>query len=152
MFKSDRRGEVMQLFDLTPEDGMHKEVGVLYATVKDTYVRLKHLCKDMNQDELEYKGPNQMFNSTAQLLRHLAVVDLHWVYRLKGEDVPERLLQKYGPMIDDNGSIPDVRGITLEELIHQYDEVQEMFKETCKQLATDDLEKKVVYEKGAFAR
>jgi uncharacterized damage-inducible protein DinB len=43
----------------------------------------------MTQEEIDCKGPNGDLNSTAQLLRHLAVVNLHWVYRIKGEPISE---------------------------------------------------------------
>jgi hypothetical protein len=72
------------LFDLRPNNKMDHIVGLLHATVTDTYLRLKELVRDMTQEEIDYKGPNGDLNSTAQLLRHLAVVDLHWVYRLIG--------------------------------------------------------------------
>jgi uncharacterized damage-inducible protein DinB len=75
------------LFDLRPNNKMDHIIGLLHATVSDTYLRLKELVRDMTQEEIDYKGPNGDLNSTAQLLRHLAVVDLHWVYRLKGEPV-----------------------------------------------------------------
>jgi uncharacterized damage-inducible protein DinB len=141
----------MKHFDLKPVKDMDFTIGLLHATVKDTYERLKMMCQDMNQEEIEYKGPNNRFNSTAQLLRHLAVVDLYWVYRIKQKEVPFELKEKYGPMIHKNGNLPEVQGVTLNELLLNYDLVQEMFEEACKGLSDKDLEKEVEYEKGTSA-
>ncbi|MBE5103368.1 DinB family protein, partial [Bacillus aryabhattai] len=62
---------------------MESSVALLYATVADTYKRLKLLVMDVDQEELFFKGVNNEMNSIGQLLRHLAVVDLHWVYRFR---------------------------------------------------------------------
>lgn len=77
--------------------------------------------------------------SSSQLLRHLAVVDLHWVYRLKGEPVSEEHKQVYGPIFDEHGRIPMIRGISLEQLLHEYDQVQQMLEAVCMELTDADL-------------
>ncbi|OYD07978.1 DinB family protein [Paludifilum halophilum] len=138
-------------FDLHPDERMAPTVGLLHAAVKDTYQRLKRLVEDMNQEEIDDRGPFGDQNSTGQLLRHLAVVDLHWVYRIKGEPVPAHLKDVYGPMKDDQGRLPLVSGIALEELLSRYDRVQEMFREACLGLSDADLARKVPYENGADA-
>jgi hypothetical protein len=94
--------------DLEPAPGMAPIVGLLYATVEDTYRRLRQRVEGMSQEELDDKGPFGDLNSTGQLIRHLAVVDLHWVYRLRGEPVPRDLQEAYGPMCDRQGKIPAV--------------------------------------------
>jgi uncharacterized damage-inducible protein DinB len=139
------------LFDLKPNNKMDQSVGLLHATVSDTYLRLKDLVRDMIQEEIDYKGPNGDLNSTAQLLRHLAVVDLHWVYRLKGEPISEEHKQIFGPMFDEHGRIPLVRGVSLEQLLHEYDQVQQMFESVCMELTDADLNRRVNYENGAVA-
>jgi hypothetical protein len=63
--------------DLQLDDEMEPSVALLYATVADTYKRLKLLVMDVDQEELFFKGANNEMNSIGQLLRHLAVVDLH---------------------------------------------------------------------------
>lgn len=139
------------LFDLKPNKNMDQITGLLHATVSDTYLRLKDLVKGMTQGEIEYTGPNRDLNSTAQLLRHLAVVDLHWVYRFKGEPIMEEHKQIYGPMLDENGRIPLVKGVSLEQLLHEYDQVQQMFEAICMELTDSDLNRRVYYENGAEA-
>jgi uncharacterized damage-inducible protein DinB len=126
-------------------------IGILYATVEDTYRRLQTICAGLSEEELYYKGPNRSLNSIAQLLRHLAVVDLHWVYRLRAEQVPGDLLQLYGLMVTEEGELPEVEGVSLEELFNQYDRVQEMFREVCLLVTDEDLERTVPYENGAEA-
>lgn len=75
-------------YDLIGEPKMDPVVGILYSMVEGNYKRLKSIVAGMVQEELDYRGPNPKYNSTAQLLRHLAYVDLNWVYRIKGEVIP----------------------------------------------------------------
>lgn len=130
---------------------MNPTVALLYATVCDTYERLKQSVSYATQGEIDYKGPDGNLNSISQLLRHLAVVDLHWVYRLKNEDIPPWLQKKYGPMIGEDGQLPPVTNIPLEQLLHEYEEVHTMFYLQCKKLSEADLKREVFYEKGEGA-
>ncbi|CAM4272984.1 hypothetical protein BAMA_20555 [Bacillus manliponensis] len=137
--------------DLHLQADMNPVVALLYATVSDTYERLKQYVAHATQEEIDYKGPDGDLNSIGQLLRHLAVVDLHWVYRLKHEDVPLQLQQKYGPMIGEDGKLPPVANISLEQLLQEYGEVQTMFYLQCKKLTEAELKREVFYEKGESA-
>ncbi|MDP4095401.1 DinB family protein [Paenibacillus sp. P96] len=141
----------MHLFDLAPQQGMTPVIGMLHAAVEDTYHRLQATCAGLSEEELYYKGPNGSLNSIAQLLKHLAVVDLHWVYRLRGESVPDELVQQFGPMATEEGRLPEIEGVPLEDLFSQYDRVQDMFRQACLILTDEDLERKVPYENGAEA-
>ncbi|MGF7087104.1 putative damage-inducible protein DinB [Kroppenstedtia sanguinis] len=49
------------------------------------------------------EGPDGNLHGVGQLICHLAVVDLHYVYRIKGEPVPEELKDVYGTKLDSNG-------------------------------------------------
>ncbi|MCS0670139.1 DinB family protein [Cytobacillus firmus] len=90
------------ILDLKGDLSMEPIIGLLYSMVDGNYRRLKSIVEDMSQRELDYKGPNQNYNSTAQLLRHLALVDLNWVFRIKGEKMPLNLGNKYGPLLDED--------------------------------------------------
>ena len=133
-------------YDLIGETKMDPIVGMLYSMVEGNYKRLKSIVAGMAQDELDYKGPNLKYNSTAQLLRHLAYVDLNWVYRIKGELIPEELEKKFGPMLDENNQLPQVKGIPLHVLINDYEDVFSMVKSLCYQLSDSQLNQKVKYE------
>jgi uncharacterized damage-inducible protein DinB len=139
------------ILDLKGEPKMGLIVGMLFSMVDGNYKRLKSIVAGMSQEELDYKGPNQEYNSTAQLIRHLAYVDLKWVYRIKGEPVPKFLEEKYGPMFDKNNQIPLIYGISLETLLADYDYVFNMFKSVCYQLTDSELDKIVEYENGKEA-
>jgi hypothetical protein len=60
------------ILDLKGESKMEPIVGMLFSKVDGNYKRLKSTVAGMSQEELDYKGPNQEYNSTAQLIRHLA--------------------------------------------------------------------------------
>ncbi|WP_277926468.1 MULTISPECIES: DinB family protein [unclassified Bacillus cereus group] len=139
------------VIDLEMDKEMHPTVALLYATVKDTYKRLKILVSDITQEELDYKGPTENLNSIGQLLKHLSVVDLHWVYRLKNEPIPTNVKLEYGPMIHPNGKLPSVNNVSINELITAYDRVQKMFHLECTKLSEDDLNQVVSYENGKRA-
>lgn len=137
--------------DLHLEENMHPQVAILYATVTDTFNRLQRLVEGIEQSELYYKGSENNENSVGQLLQHLAVVDLHWVYRLKGEKIPPALENKYGPMLNEIGELPSLRKYTLQQLMQDYKAVQHMFYEECMKLTENDLTRQVFYEKGENA-
>lgn len=87
---AERRVENETLrFDPVPR--MSPTVGLLHAAVTSNYERLKRLVAGLNQTAIDYRGPQHQMNSIAQLLRHLAVVDLHWVYRLQSMGVLQSL-------------------------------------------------------------
>ena len=127
---------------------MDTVTGILYSMVDGNYKRLKSIVANMSQEELDYKGPNQKYNSTAQLLRHLAYVDLTWVFRIKDEVIPLDLEEKFGPMLDENNLLPQLTGISLDVLINDYDDVIRMIKSLCYQLTDQQLNQQVEYENG----
>ncbi|SDY88215.1 MULTISPECIES: DinB family protein [Bacillus] len=137
--------------DLYLERDMNPHVAILYATVSDTFKRLRDLVEGVGKEELYYKGPSNDENSIGQLLQHLAVVDLHWVYRLKGVQAPLVLQEKYGPMLDEKGELPNITKGSLQELMHDYQDVHNMFYNECIKLIETDLTREVYYEKAETA-
>lgn len=136
------------ILDLKGNSQMDPIVGMLYSMVENNYQRLKSIVAGMDQEELEYKGPSQNDNSTAQLLRHLMYVDLNWVYRIRGKVIPKELEDRYGPMLDKNNQLPQVTDISLEVLLNEYDYVLSLLKSVCCQLTVKDLLQTVEYEDG----
>ena len=134
--------------DLKGQLAMEPIVGLLYSMVDGNYRRLKSIVEDMSQRELDYKGFNQNYNSTAQLLRHLALVDLNWVFRIKGEKMPLNLEKKYGPLLDKDNRLPQFDGIPLDVLLKEYDDVMDMIKTLCQQLTDFQLTRIIEYENG----
>ncbi|KQY83295.1 hypothetical protein ASD24_13540 [Paenibacillus sp. Root52] len=133
------------LYDLKGEDNMSPMVGVLYSVVKENSERLQRITEGMSQEEIDYKGYNGTFNSTAQLLRHILYVDLNWVYRIKGEPLPQTSIEQFGPMIDEHNKLPMVNEIPWNLLISQYEDVLQMIKDSCDQLIDDDLDRVVLF-------
>jgi uncharacterized damage-inducible protein DinB len=139
------------VFDLIGDPKLEPIVGMLFAMVEENFNRLKKVVEGMSQAELDYKGPNNKYNSTGQLIRHLTYVDLNWTYRIMGDPVPQDLEGKYGPMLDLNNRIPPVSGLSLERLLSDYDEVFRLFTEACLQLTDSQLFHTVEYENGVEA-
>ncbi|MDA1677813.1 DinB family protein [Bacillus cereus group sp. TH152-1LC] len=137
--------------DLHLDKNMNTQVAILYATVIDTFKRLQKLVEGIDEKELSFEEAENNENSIGQLLQHLAVVDLHWVYRLKGEVVPLALEKIYGPMLNEVGELPSLRKHTLQQLMQDYEAVQHMLYEECMKLAENDLTREVFYEKGESA-
>ncbi|MNI32741.1 DinB superfamily protein [compost metagenome] len=141
----------MKLFDLHPDLEMTPMIGLLHATVTYNFNRLKRVVMDLTQEEIDYKGPYGEYNSIAQLLRHLAVVDLHWVFRLQSAKVTTDLMDIYGPMYDENGKLPHVSHVSLETLLDQYGYIQAMLTKVCLNLTDNDMCMEVPFEKGNTA-
>ncbi|WP_211748647.1 DinB family protein [Paenibacillus sp. Marseille-Q4541] len=133
------------LYDLQGEIDMSPIVGMLYAAVKENSQRLQAIIEGMSQEEVDYKGPQHHFNSTAQLIKHVMYVDLNWVYRIKGLPLPQSLKEQYGPMIDENNRLPMVKGMSLNTLMSTYEGVLSMLKELCTQLTDADLDRVVIF-------
>ncbi|MFC4323006.1 DinB family protein [Litchfieldia salsa] len=133
------------VYDLKGEENMQLLVGILYSAVKENCKRLKSITNGMAQEELDYKGPNNNRNSTAQLIKHIMYVDLNWVYRIKGQQLPMSLREQYGPMIDVNNKLPMVKGKSLNSFISEYESIFKMLKDTCTQLKDDDLDTVVTF-------
>jgi uncharacterized damage-inducible protein DinB len=133
------------LYDLPGESGMSPIVGMLYSAVKENSERLQWITAGMSQEEVDYKGLDDNFNSTAQLIKHISYVDLNWVYRIKGQPLPQSLIEQYGPMIDENGRLPMVEGTSLNELISRYEAVIGILKDACMQITDADLERVVTF-------
>lgn len=133
------------IYDLQGEVNMSPIVGILYSAVKENSQRLQLITDGMSQEEVDYKGHNNNFNSTAQLIKHIMYVDLNWVYRIKGQPLPQSFKEQYGPMIDENNRLPMVKGMSLSTLMSKYEGVLKMLKDSCTQLTDADLDKIVTF-------
>lgn len=131
------------LYDLQGGANLSPIVGMLFSTVKENNQRLKLITEGMSQEEVDYKGPNGNYNSTAQLIWHLLYVDLNWVYRLKRESLPNNLKEQYGPMIDENNNLPMIKGRSLNTLMSDYQDIIRMLEDTCTQLTDSNLDQVV---------
>lgn len=132
-------------YDLKGEANMSPIVGILYSAVKENNERLQFITNGMSQEEVDYKGPTDNLNSTAQLLRHLLFVDLNWVYRIKGQPLPQSLKDQYGPMIDENNKLPMIKGMPLNAHLANYVGVIQMLRDACTQLTDADLDLVVTF-------
>ncbi|UPK46399.1 DinB family protein [Paenibacillus pabuli] len=133
------------LYDLKGEANMSPVVGLLYSAVTENSQRLQRITDGMSLEEIDYKGPNHNFNSTAQLIKHITYVDLNWVYRINGLPLPQTLKEQHGPMIDEHGRLPMVQGVSLSILMSTYEGVITMLKDACAQLTDDDLARIVTF-------
>ncbi|WP_339236769.1 DinB family protein [Paenibacillus sp. FSL R5-0517] len=133
------------IYDLQGEANMAPVVGMLLSAVTENSQRLKSITEGMSQEEVDYRGEHNQFNSTAQLIRHITFVDINWVYRIKGAVLPQRLIEQYGPMIDANNRLPLVQGVARDTLISQHESVLTLLKETCAHLADADLDRVVTF-------
>lgn len=138
----------MKLYDLQADPNMSTTIGLLHAMVVYNFQRLQRLVEGMTQEGIDYKGSQGELNSTAQLLRHLAVVDLHWVFRLQSASVPSELLETFGPMYDEDGKIPMVKNVSLQTLLDEYVHIQEMIRVVCLKKSDEDLDQIVPFENG----
>ncbi|WP_068775010.1 DinB family protein [Paenibacillus sp. FJAT-26967] len=128
------------LYDLQGESNMSTIVGILYSAVKENSQRLQLITDGMTQEEVDYKGPHNNLNSTAQLIKHIMYVDLNWVYRMKRQPLPLSLKEQYGPMIDANNRLPMIDGMPLHTLLTDCEGVLDLLKDACIQLTDKDLD------------
>jgi len=131
--------------DLQGDSAMTPIAGMLYAAVRENNDRLKVITDGMSQEEVDYRGPDNSFNSTAQLIHHLLYVDLNWTYRIQGQPLPQALIEQYGPMIDDTNRLPMIVNVPLSTLLSQYDHVMHLLQEACGRMEDTDLDNVVSF-------
>lgn len=125
--------------DLCIRNDMAPTVSLLYSAVEENSLRLASIVSHMTQGELYYKGSCQTKNSTAQLLRHIANVDIRWIWRLKENRIPDHIERTYGPMTDGNGQLPEPKNQPgLDELLRGHQHVVNELKSVCFTLTDDD--------------
>ncbi|MEC3638009.1 DinB family protein [Bacillus halotolerans] len=133
--------------DLFIRKDMAPTVSLLYSAVEENSLRLASIVSRMTHRELYYKGCCQTKNSTAQLLQHIANVDIRWVWRIKENRVPEHIEDIYGPMTDESGRLPEPKNQPgLEELLTRHQHVINELKSVCKTLTENDLHQTLSYE------
>ncbi|SHM44967.1 DinB family protein [Gracilibacillus kekensis] len=133
------------IYDLKGEATMQPIVGMLYSAVKENYERLQLITKDMSQQEMDYQGPKDNYNSTAQLINHILCVDIHWVYRIKDEPLPVSLKAQYEPMLDANNRLPMVKDKSWGTLVSECQSLLVMFNHICLTLTDAGLDKVVQF-------
>lgn len=141
----------MKHYDFDIKPGMTGTAGLLHSMVRYNFERLKRQVKGLTQEEIDYKGKERNQNIIAELLRHLSVVDLNWVYRLQCKEVPKEWIEKLGPMIDENGKLPAVHRISVSTLIQEYEQIQHMLEDICMNIKETQLEDQVPFENGNTA-
>lgn len=62
--------------DLAIRDDMAPTVSLLYSAAEENMTRLFSIVNHMTLEQLDYKGRSKTKNSTAQLLHHIANVDI----------------------------------------------------------------------------
>lgn len=65
--------------------------------------------------------------------------------------VPDELIEKYGPMYDKDGKLPEIIGIPIETLLTEYELIQDLLREVCLKLTDEDLNREVAFENGSRA-
>jgi len=144
-------GELSRLhrtYDLQPRLDLSHTTGLLYAMIEYNRGKIVRKVEGLTQASIDYTGEHNEHNSISQIIRHLCVVDLHWVYRLQGLSFPEDPILKLGPMYDEKGRLPHIKGISLSVLLSEYALVHEMLFEICKCINDDELHQTVPFENG----
>lgn len=107
-------------------NGLPRELSVPCGLIENAFRRLTRLVQGMSQEELEYLGPGDNRNSTATLLNHMALTDLHYLHMIMGRPVPPELDAEFGPYQTADGTLPAVTGVELSVLLERYQRVIEM--------------------------
>jgi uncharacterized damage-inducible protein DinB len=138
-------------YDLTPDPQMTPLVGMLHATVIDSFQRLRRVLTGVTQAELDFHGPDGTCNSISQMIRHLILIDLRWAYRFRSEPLPANALDRFGPFRDPSGRLPLAAGRPTEDLIAEYEWVLEQLRLSLVSLTDTDLTRRVMVDGGVEA-
>ncbi|WFE16121.1 DinB family protein [Bacillus atrophaeus] len=133
--------------DLAIRDDMAPTVSLLYSAAEENMTRLFSIVNHMTLEQLDYKGRSKTKNSTAQLLHHIANVDMRWVWRIKENRIPEHIIKLYGPMISENGCLPEVKGQPLHYYLNRLQHVLTELRDVCVTLKEADVNRELSYDK-----
>ncbi|MFC4403768.1 DinB family protein [Gracilibacillus xinjiangensis] len=133
------------IYDLPGDTNMSPIVGMLYAAVKENSERLRLITNGMSQEEVDFRGQNNNFNSTAQLITHITYVDLNWIFRIRDQSLPLSLIEDYGPMLGEDNRLPMVEGVSLNTLLTKREKVLGMLRDACIQLKDEELDRVVAF-------
>lgn len=130
---------------LQPETADIREpmLRLLFGQMEYAFKSLFFLVEDMTVAELDYRGPSGTLNSTAMLLRHLAIIDLWWLHAFKGEPIPPELSERYGPLENEEGKLSEISGESLTALRSNYTHVHALLRAYVKSLTDADLDRPV---------
>lgn len=111
--------------------------------VDNAFEALTRVTRNMDQEELDYRGPGGDANSTATLIAHLTYTDLDYLQRIKGEEISPALEAEFGPNKDPDGRLAVIPGRPLGELQARYRKVIGMIHEYAAAQTDEDALKPV---------
>jgi uncharacterized damage-inducible protein DinB len=115
------------MLDLTTPD-LPPALAAPFSLMEHAFRRLTRLVQGMSQAEVEYLGPEGNRNSTAMLVAHVAIMDLGYLHRMQGGEVPPDLYAKFGPYATEEDHLPPVTGQTADGLLDRCNQVLDIVR------------------------
>ncbi len=132
----------MKRYEVTPLPGYNLVIGRWLWAMQQTRKRRLRLVKDLDQDLLDWEGPDGRENAIGTLLYHIAGVEMGWLWwELKGHSgMPPEIEEDFPSEAADpeTGWLTRVRGIPLAEHVRRLERNREVFLAEVKSLSLSD--------------
>ena len=115
------------VFTMEPLEASEREVGTWLWALEEARRGLHRALRDVEQDELDWRGPSGRDNSIGTLLNHIAGVELSWCYYdVYDEEFPPELMSLFPHQHDrePDGTLVHVADIDLQTHLHLLQEVR----------------------------
>lgn len=131
------------LLDPRSADFPDPQLSLLYGQIDTAQQFLFWLIQRCTPDELEYRGPAGDRNSIASLVLHIAGCNLQWVFKvLQRQPIPADLQERF-ICHEGEGPLPEVRGLSAQELMDRHRETVGMVKAYMLTLRDTELDRVV---------
>ena len=127
-----------EILEVKPLEGYPPEIAVWLWAMEEVRNRTKAYAKGMNQETLDWAGPEGDENSVGTLLYHLAVVEMDWLHFdvLGRADLYPEDDFPFDPFIE--GRITPIVGVSLEDHLTRLDRSRILFLERVKAISLED--------------
>lgn len=132
-----------RLLDPLSSQFTEPQLSLLFGQIEMAQQFLTWLIRRCPPSELEYRGPAGDRNSIATMVLHIAGTNLQWVYKLfLNQPIPDHLKERF--LFHDGESVmPEVTGLTADELLARHQESVEHVRQYLLTLTDADLDRRV---------
>lgn len=123
----------MKRYEVRPLPGYDPVIGRWLWAMQETRRRTLRLVEGMDQDLLDWEGPDGRENTIGTLLYHIAEVEMAWLWwEMKGHPGMPPEIEKdfpFEPVDPETGLLTRVRGIPLVEHVRRLEKGRKVFLE-----------------------
>ena len=132
----------MKRYEVRPLPGYDSVIGGWLWAMQQARKRTLRLVEDLDEEMLDWKGPDSRENSIGTLLYHIAEAEMGWLWwELKGHSGMPPEIEKdfpFEPVDPETGWLTHVPDVPLAEHVRRLERSREVFLTEVKGLSLED--------------